>query len=233
MIGVIGGNGVAATNLLCQLVEDKVTRRGAFRDAHHPEMLIWQATQVPSRSMYLEGRGPSFIEGYVEIAKRMKDCGCDYGCICCNTAHYALETIQRESGLPFVSIIDEVAHAAKKSGLSSFELFASDGCIKTDLYRKSFSSICPNVELIYPSPERQALVTKVICNVKNHFRYESLDHSENPTRILMHLLASAAAPVILGCTDLSMLRVGLQAGAYALDSLQCLADAIVHREQAS
>ena len=40
MIGIIGGNGVAATNRLCQLIEERCTRKGAFRDGHHPEMLI-------------------------------------------------------------------------------------------------------------------------------------------------------------------------------------------------
>jgi aspartate racemase len=72
MIGVIGGNGVAATNRLCQLIEEKLTELGAYRDAHHPEMIIWQATQAPSRSMYLEGRGPSWIEDYIEIGKKIK-----------------------------------------------------------------------------------------------------------------------------------------------------------------
>ena len=86
MIGVIGGNGVAATNRLCQLVEEKITRNGAFRDAHHPEMIIWQATQAPSRSMYLEGRGPSWIEDYVEIGRKLKACGCSKLCMCCNTS---------------------------------------------------------------------------------------------------------------------------------------------------
>ena len=43
-IGVIGGNGVAATNRLCDMIERKVTAAGAFRDAHHPEMIVWQAT---------------------------------------------------------------------------------------------------------------------------------------------------------------------------------------------
>ena len=72
MIGVIGGNGVAATWRLQQLVEEELPRRGAFRDAHHPEMLIWQATQTPSRSMYLEGRGESFLDDYISIGRKMK-----------------------------------------------------------------------------------------------------------------------------------------------------------------
>lgn len=67
MLGIIGGNGVAATNRLLQIIEEKLTKSGAYRDAHHPEMIIWQATQAPSRSMYLEGRGPSWIDDYVEI----------------------------------------------------------------------------------------------------------------------------------------------------------------------
>ena len=37
MIGVIGGNGVAATNKLLSLIEENKTINGAFRDAHHPE----------------------------------------------------------------------------------------------------------------------------------------------------------------------------------------------------
>ena len=57
MIGIIGGNGVAATNKLNDLIEEEYTKNGAFRDAHHPELLIWQATQAPSRSMFLEGKG--------------------------------------------------------------------------------------------------------------------------------------------------------------------------------
>ena len=76
MIGVIGGNGVAATNKLCQLIEEDLTKNGAYRDVHHPEMIVWQATQAPSRSMYLEGKGPSWIEDYVNVGLKLKECGC-------------------------------------------------------------------------------------------------------------------------------------------------------------
>ena len=75
MIGVIGGNGVAATNKLLSLIEENKTINGAFRDAHHPEMLIWQATQAPSRSMFLKVM-ESVIEDYVRIGIKMKGCDC-------------------------------------------------------------------------------------------------------------------------------------------------------------
>ena len=115
-VGFIGGNGVASTNRLLDLIERKGTQNGAYRDAHHPELVVFYATQSPSRSMYLEGRGPSFVPGYVEIAREMKRLGCHEGCICCNTAHYAIAEIEKASGLPFINVLEEVALKAKASG---------------------------------------------------------------------------------------------------------------------
>ena len=105
MIGIIGGGGVAATNKLNTLIEEKLTKLGAYRDCHHPEILTWQATKAPSRSMYLEGRGPSWIEDYVDIGKRLKDCGCTKLCMCCNTAHYAIDILEKETNLPFINFL--------------------------------------------------------------------------------------------------------------------------------
>lgn len=116
MIGIIGGNGVAATNKLLQLVEEKCTTNGAFRDCHHPEMIAWQATQAPSRSMYLEGRGESFLDDYIRIGKQLKDCGCDTLCMCCNTAHYFIDELEAKIGVKFINILEEVAKVVAEMG---------------------------------------------------------------------------------------------------------------------
>lgn len=227
-VGVIGGNGVAATNRLCDLVERKVTAGGAYRDAHHPEMIIWQATSAPSRSMFLEGRGEDWRPDYIRIAKTFKSIGCDLGCMCCNTAHYAVDEIAVASGLPFINLLEEVALAAKMTGEKKFEIFCSDGLRKFDLYGKAFRKVFPDAEIVYPSEERQELVTETICGVKNKSRLEG----ENNLVRLQKLIDQASAPVILGCTDLRVAYpnnfwpVG---GKLAVDSLEVLADAIISR----
>lgn len=43
--------------------------------------------------MYLEGRGPSWIEDYISIGQKLRDCGCTELCMCCNTAHDAVEEL--------------------------------------------------------------------------------------------------------------------------------------------
>jgi aspartate racemase len=183
VVGVIGAAGVAATNKLCELIEEKYTRNGAFRDCHHPEMIIYQATQAPSRSMYLEGKGPSYIDDYVNVGIKLKNAGADTICMCCNTAHYALPEIESKVGVKFINLIAEVALKCKQLGAKKVGLVASDGCLGGKVYERYFAEICPEVELVYPEPMVQKNVTKGICNVKNIHRFDALDSPEIPASI--------------------------------------------------
>lgn len=222
MIGVIGGNGVAATNRLCEMIERKLTAAGAFRDAHHPELLVWHATRAPSRSMFLEGRGPTWIPDYVEIAKTLRALGCAYGCMCCNTAHYAVGQIAEESGLEFLNLLELTAASVR--ALPECELFCSDGARKFDIYASAFAKCAPGTRLRYPTEARQRRVTETICAVKTAKRF-----SGEARDMLLRLVDEAECPVVLGCTDL---RVALAVdenlpSRVAADSLECLADRIV------
>lgn len=206
MIGVIGGNGVAATNRLCTLVEEMKTKAGAFRDAHHPEMIIWQATQVPSRSMYLEGRGDSFIPGYVEVGRKLKECGCTKLCMCCNTAHYAISELEEQIGLPFINLLSEVADVCNSLGAKRIGMMCSDGLGRIKLYDKYFTITNPDMYLVYPDEEMQKLVTLGICNAKNTKRYDSASE-EYPERLFSkvcdHLVEQSIDCIVGGCTDIN------------------------------
>lgn len=205
-IGIIGGAGVAATNKLLELIEIELTKNGAYRDCHHPEMLIYQATQVPSRSLYLEGRGESFIPGYIDIAQKLKNGGATKLCMCCNTAHYAIDTISEQADIPFINIIEEIAIKIKELGIKKIGLIASDGCIKGQVYEKYISRICPDTKIIYPDKEMQNFVTKGICNIKNSHRFDDINSKERPNYIFKqvcnYLYEQGAQKIIIGCTDI-------------------------------
>ena len=191
MIGVIGGAGVAATNKLCELIEEKLTKSGAFRDAHHPEMLIWQATQVPSRSMYYEGRGESFIPGYIDICKKMKACGVTKIAMCCNTAHMAIDEISNAVGLPFLNILEAVGREVRINGTRRVGVICSDSLSKSHYYDKFIISNNVDIEIIYPEVEFQRKVTLGICNAKNNKRFLNKDNEEHPyflfSEVIEHL----------------------------------------------
>lgn len=240
MIGVIGGNGVAATNRLCQLIEEMITRNGAYRDAHHPEMIVWQATQAPSRSMYLEGRGPSWIENYVEIGKKLKACGCTKLAMCCNTAHYAIDLLKEQIGLPFYNLLDCVAIECKNRGVKKVGMMCSDGLRKVGLYEKRFKEVAPDIELLYPEDKYQKLVTLGICNAKNKIRFEDEDIvEEHPYNCFLnvchHLIFDQNVDgIVAGCTDISNVfypKLGEEISVNYIDSLTVLATSIVSESQ--
>lgn len=239
MIGVIGGNGVAATNRLCQLIEEHCTREGAFRDGHHPEMLIWQATKAPSRSMYLEGRGPSWIQDYVEIGLKLKECGCTQLCMCCNTAHYAINQLEEIIGVPFINLLDLVALKVREFGCIKVGMMCSDGLRRAGLYEKRFAEIAEDVTLIYPDEVYQASVTKGICNAKHKIRFadasEELYHPNNLfNSVCKHLIYEKGVDcIVAGCTDINNVFTFsslMYSNVKYVDSLEVLAEAIVESE---
>jgi len=206
MIGIIGGNGVAATNRLLQLIEMQIVDGGGYRDAHHPEIIAWQATQVPSRSMYLEGRGESFIPGYVDVGRKLKACGCTELCMCCNTAHYAIKELEEQIGLPFINLLAAVASECNKIGAQRIGMMCSDGLRKHRLYDKYFTDSSPSMHLIYPNDEMQRLVTLGICNAKNTKRNQP-NNDEFPeklfTKVCDWFVKQGVDCIVGGCTDIS------------------------------
>ena len=229
IVGVIGGCGVAATNKLCELIETSYTQKGAYRDFHHPEMIIYQATQAPSRSMYLEGRGPSFIDDYVAVGKKLKTGGADVLCMCCNTAHFALPILQEQIGIPFIDMIEEVVVKCRQTGKTRFGIAAAEGCLRGKIYETAFARLFPEAELIYPNDPYQKLVTRAICNVKNSHRFDPPDAEERPQHLMEivvdHLMGRGAEVVVVGCTDLRVDYASVSDN--VVDSLETLASKII------
>lgn len=231
MIGVIGGNGVAATNKLCTIIEERLTAEGAFRDCHHPEIIIWQATQAPSRSMYLEGRGPSFIEDYIKIGRYLKACGATHLCMCCNTAHHYISEIEKGIGLPFINIIKETVKVSLPQG-KKLGVMCSDGARKVQLYDRWLKLADTSAQIIYPNEEFQCKVTEGICNTKNKIRFD-INNPSHPatlfTKVEAHLRERGADVVIGGCTDILNVYKSTSGLPY-IDSLEVLADCIINIE---
>jgi aspartate/glutamate racemase len=54
--------------------------------------------------------------------------------MCCNTAHYAIDLLVQEIGIPFYNLLDLVAEECNKKGLKRVGLMCSDGLRKVELY---------------------------------------------------------------------------------------------------
>lgn len=209
-IGIIGGAGVAATNLLLNKIEKRFLQSGAFRDLHQPPMLVFQATQAPSRSMFIEGRGPSFLADYIRAAKTLEASGCSVLGMCCNTAHYFYDEIAASVNIPVVNLIKEtVNHVVLKNKGKKVLLLASDGCLISKVYEVEFqkNAIWDNLVLL---PESlQTLLSRAIANTKSRIRLREDSDTERPKFIYQQILNSKLLEdnidlILLGCTDISV-----------------------------
>jgi aspartate racemase len=216
-----------------EMIEDTLTKQGCFRDCQHLEMIVYYATGSPSRSMYLEGKGESFVESYIDVANKLKAAGAEKIAMCCNTAHYSIDEISEKSGAPFIDLIEKVVKVCKNKANSKkckIGLIASDGCLKGRVYEKCFDRIFPEAELVIPSAEMQKEVTRGICNVKNACRFLPEWHKDRPQNIFQNicdsLITRGAEMIVLGCTDIRV-DFTYRRDNICIDSLEVLADAIL------
>jgi aspartate racemase len=209
VVGVIGGAGVVASNELLARIEGIVTARGAYVDQQHPEILLLHATQAPSRSMWLEGRGPSFIPAYVEAATRLCKAGAEVVAMCCNTAHAAIDEIERGSGVRFINLVAlalaevrETMPTARRLGM-----LCSDGTRMASIYEKRSARDGHAFEFIYPSEEMQRCVTSGIRGVKRGLHRAG----SVPTEVEQFFVSAAnelvergVDCVVLACTEIPL-----------------------------
>lgn len=229
-IGILGGAGVAASAFLVQRIVDIVTDRGASFDQEHPEVILIQATQAPSRSLWLEGRGPSFVPAYVETAGRLRAAGAGIIAMCCNTAHAAHGEIADAAGVPVINLIAaSVGEAIAAAGEGqAIGVLSSSGTRAAGLYRDAIARAAPGRPVVEPDEAAQAMVTQGIIGVKRG-RHRRTDERPSPAGLFADaadsLVARGAGVVILGCTEIPLAFPASWSGAPTVDTIDVLARA--------
>ncbi|MBP7828230.1 MAG: aspartate/glutamate racemase family protein [Planctomycetota bacterium] len=230
VFGVIGGAGVAAGARLAARLEERVTALGGFRDAHHPELILWQATSAPSRSLFLENRGPDFTPVYERIGRHLRDCGADVFCMACNAAHARAAEISRAVGLPMIHLLDETFGAVRRRWpeVRKVGVLCSTGSRDARIFDRSAAGL----ELGFADDEVQGWITAGICGVKNRNRFLPEGHPDRPRtqfrRACERLVRDGAQALVLACADIGVdFPDETVAGAPVVDSLAALADAML------
>lgn len=228
-IGILGGAGVAASAELVRRIVDLVTEQGARFDQEHPEVILIQATQAPSRSLWLEGRGPSFVPSYVETATRLRQAGAGIVAMCCNTAHAAHAEIAAAADVQLLDLIElSVAEALVLAKGRPVGILSSSGTRLAGLYHKALAAAAPASVLLESDEAGQARVTEGIVAVKRGRRHGTAA-APGPDRLFAEaaddLVTRGAGVVILGCTEIPLAFPPDWTAAPTVDTIDVLARA--------
>ena len=222
-LGVLGGVGPLATVYFADLV---IKMTDAKTDQEHIPMVILNHASIPDRTDYILDRTkPNPLPVMVEDAKQLENDHCDYIVIPCNTAHYFFDEIQDNVQVPLLNILEETVSYAEKSvsNLKTIGILATEGTIASGAYQNVIQKHGLSYRL--PSAEDQ--------NSLMHIIYEQVKAGQKVDifeflRIIGELKKAGSDTVILGCTELSVIKKDFNLNKPDIvDSMECLARASI------
>ena len=221
-LGILGGMGPLAT---ADLFRKIVALTPASCDNDHIRVIIDSNARIPDRTAAILHGGADPVPEMLSALRNLEACGADCIIMPCNTAHYFLPALQRETEIPFLSVLEVTAAAcaAQYPGKTA-AILATDGTIRTGLYDRALEA--HGIPYLHPDPAEQATVMHLIYEVVKASRPVQPE-KDRWAALLSSLRSRGADYFILGCTELPVLADTLAAEGPFLDPTTELALAAI------
>ena len=221
-LGVIGGLGPIATAHFMELI---IRMTEADTDQEHLDMIIYNRPSIPDRTGYiLDSTKPNPLPEMIRTGNALARQGAKLIAIPCMTAHYFHADLTRYIEAPIVHAIHEVAAHLKKHGITRVGIMATDGSIRSGLFQRELQK--HGIEHIIPGETGQKRVMSVIYDDVKAGLPAEMDKFHFASG---ELREKGAQAIILGCTELSLVKRDYPIGAGYLDAMEVLAQTCVIR----
>ena len=160
----------------------------------------------------------------IEIGCGLAAQNADVIAVPCITANYFYRELTEKIPVPVINTIEEIRVYLEAQGVRSAGLMATTGTVQSGLFQKAFQG--SRCKLILPDESGQEKVMHLIYQNIKASKPVDLNRFFSVSR---ELKTKGAEVVILGCTELSMIRRDFDIGAGYLDAMQLLAKCAVER----
>lgn len=216
ILGIIGGMGPLATAYFYELI---INRTKAQKDQEHINMIILNEASMPDRTAYIIGESSdSPLPKLIEDAKMLENLGVSLIAVPCNTSTYFYEDVASSVNVPILNMIEDTIEYVKSVGTKKVLLLATEGTLSSGLYQKA----CDKYGVEYMLPKNPHDIMRIIYDrVKKNATLTDKDISA------LYEGYNEVDRVILGCTELSVLKTSLGLGNRFIDPLEVEADKII------
>ena len=216
LLGVIGGLGPMATAYFMELV---TSMTDALTDQEHIRMLVYSVPDTPDRTDYILGKSiKDPLPCLIDAGLTLKEAGADVIAIPCITAHYFHDKIEKKVGVQILNAISDSAELLKSRGIAKVGIMATEGTVKSGLFRREFEK--KGISAIVPDDNGQNIVTSLIFdNVKKGITPDM----DAFFSVKNELLGKGAEMILLGCTELSVIKKSYDVGDHVFDVMEALA----------
>ena len=217
-IGILGGMGPLAT---ADLYRKIIEQTKADRDNDHIRVYIDGNAAIPDRTAAILHGGEDPVPEMLSALRHLEACGADCIIMPCNTAHYFLPRLQKETSIPILNMQKITAKVCRERfpGKTA-AILATDGTILSGLFDRALDA--DGVRWLHPAEEEQKTLMHLIYDVvKASKPMEPV--RESWERVLDTLRRQGADLFILGCTELPVLSGALRSKGPFLDPTEELA----------
>lgn len=215
-LGVIGGLGPMATAFFIERVVDMTD---ASTDQEHLDMIIYNVPSIPDRTRYILGQSPdSPVAPMIRIGQKLVEQGVAWIAIPCITAHYFHQVLSEAIRCPIIHAIRETAGELRQQGVRAAGIAATDGTLAGQLFQDELGR--QGITSIIPQKKTQAAIMNLIYgNIKAGLPADM----DRFAAVSAELRQSGAETIILGCTELSVIKRDNPIGSGYLDVMDVLA----------
>ena len=215
LLGILGGLGPMSGIYFCEML---TAHTYAKKDSDHLNFLLSSRADTPDRSSFILGLSDDDPTPRMRSeAKRLEAAGAELLVIPCNTAHYFYSKVAEAVDIPILNIIEETARMCALENIKKVGVLATEGTAKSGAYRDIFSEY--GIEILPLSDEEQNFITETIFDkIKSGLKPNIIEFE----KLCNSLNQKGCEKVILGCTELSLIKKQYDLPKFIIDSLEVL-----------
>ena len=216
LLGILGGVGPLSSAYLYEMI---TSHTPAEKDQEHIDVILCSRASTPDRTAFIlkeSEEDPS--ELLVGDAKRLVAFGATHLAIACNTAHYFYDRICEAVNVPVLNIMRETVETVTDLGVSKIGLMATKGTVHARVYQDMCDKF--GITCVCPDEVNQQRIMDIIYRSVKSGRPVNMGEFFKAADSLRE---RGCERLILGCTELSIIKKEQKLGPYFLDALEVLA----------
>ncbi len=215
VLGILGGLGPMASVYFYELITKHTY---AQKDQDHIDIIINSRATTPDRSSFIMGESAENPFDIMEQdAKRLVVFGAQAIAIPCNTAHYFYDKLNECIDIPILNMVEQTVLAAKERG-GKTGIFATTGTIQSRTYQRVCEELCAEYEV--PSDKYQQYIMQIIFSCIKQGKPADMRLFNEA---VAYMQSKNCTSIILGCTELSIVKRDEKLSNYFIDSMEVLA----------
>ena len=212
-IGVIGGLGPMASVYYLKLL---VEMTKADKDQEYPRIYMECLPDIPDRTKYILGESTdSPYPMLMKAAKELEAIGADVITIPCITSYCFYKKIQDGVKIPIINLPEEIVKHLIEHNVRSVGIMATTGTVKCGILEDECKKC--GISVLLPEEKVQGMVMDIIY--KQIKRGRAVDW-KMVDEVMTYFIERGADKIILGCTELPLLKGMLYEGIRDTDSCE-------------